>query len=104
MVMITDLISRPLYQILTDLTQEQRLDVALALAVKELIRLKLKEATEFRQNFEQRYNMTFETFQSAWDRGQVNDQYSYETERDYWEWEASVTDENRLRVMLQQLP
>ena len=102
--MVTDVISKPLYQILTELTQEQRLDVALTMAVKELIRLKLKEATGFRQEFEQRYNMTFEAFQSAWNQDQIEDKHSYETERDYWEWEASITDENRLQDMVHLLP
>ncbi len=55
--MITDVISKPIYRILSDLTQESRVEVALPLAVKDLIRLKLKEPRERRQEFELRYGM-----------------------------------------------
>jgi hypothetical protein len=39
----------------------------------------------------------------AWDEGHIADKYTYEVERDYWEWEAAVTDEKRLREMLEEL-
>ena len=55
-------ISKPIYRILADLTQESRPDVALSLAVKELVRLKLKETRDRRAEFEQRYGMDFEAF------------------------------------------
>lgn len=97
-------ISKPIHKILTDLTGETRLDVALHLATKDLVRLKLKEAEEQRKQFEERYQMDFETFKQAWGEGQIADKYSYEVERDYWEWEAAVTDEKRLREMLEELP
>jgi hypothetical protein len=31
-------------------------------------------------------------------------QNSYEVERDYWEWEAAVADEERLQQMLESFP
>jgi len=37
-------------------------------------------------------------------KGRIADKHSYEVERDYWEWEATVTDEERLRQMLESLP
>lgn len=97
-------ISKPIHKILTDLTGEMRFDVALHLATKDLVRLKLKEAEEQRKQFEERYQMDFEAFKRAWDEGQITDKHSYEVERDYWEWEAAVTDEKRLREMLEELP
>lgn len=97
-------ISKPIHKILTDLTGERRFDVALHLATKDLVRLKLKEAEGQRKQFEERYQMDFETFKRAWDEGQIADKYSYEVERDYWEWEAAVTDEKRLQEMLEELP
>lgn len=102
--MLETVISKPIYQVLTDLTREPRLEVALPLAVKDLVRLKLKEAREQREAFEQRYRMDFEAFKQAWDEGRIADKHSYEVERDYWEWEATVTDEERLRQMLESLP
>jgi hypothetical protein len=40
----TDVISKPVYRILSELTQESRLEVALPLAIKDWVRLSLKEA------------------------------------------------------------
>jgi hypothetical protein len=98
------IISKPLQKILTDLTGEVRFDVALQIAVKDLVRLKLREAEEQRERFQERYQMTFSAFKQAWDEGRIADKYSYEVERDYWEWEAAVTDEQRLKDMLEELP
>jgi hypothetical protein len=102
--MYTDVISKPIYQILSDLTKESRLEVALPLAIKDLIRLKLKEARGQREALEQRYGMDFQAFKQAWKEGRIADKHSYEVERDYWEWEATVTDEERLQQMLESLP
>jgi hypothetical protein len=55
----TDVISKPVYRILSDLTQEPRPDVALPLAMKDWIRLRLKEAREQREAFERRHGMEF---------------------------------------------
>lgn len=101
--MQTDVISKPLYQILSDLTQEPRLEVALPLAIKDLIRLKLKEAREQQEGFELHYGMNFVVFKQLWHTGAIANQHSYEVEQDYWEWEAAVTDEERLQQMLESL-
>jgi len=101
--MVETTISKPVQRLLTDLTGEARFDVALHLAVKDLIRLKLKEAEKQRLGFEERYRMDFEAFKQTWDEGRVADRHAYEVERDYWEWEATVTDEKRLREMLEEL-
>ncbi len=102
--MVTDVISKPIYRILSDLTQEPRVEVALPLAVKDLIRLKLKETRERRQEFETRYGMDWSAFKQAWQEGRIPNAHSYEVEHDYWEWEAVVTDEERLPKMLESLP
>ena len=102
--MVLDVISKPIYRILSDLTQESRVEVALPLAIKDWVRLKLQETREQREAFEQRYGMDFPAFKQAWQEGRIADQHSYEVERDYWEWEAAVTDEERLRQMLESLP
>jgi hypothetical protein len=102
--MYTDVISKPIYRILSDLTQESRLEVALPLAMKDWIRLKLKEAGERRETFEHCYEMEFSAFKQAWEEGRVKNRHSHEVERDYWEWEATVTDEERLHQMLENLP
>ena len=72
------------------------------MTTKDLVRLKLKEAEEQRKQFVERYQMDFETFKQAWNEGQIPNKHSYEVERDYWEWEAAVTDERRLQEMLEE--
>jgi asparagine synthetase A len=47
--------------------------------------------------------MEFQAFKQAWQEGSIENKHSYEVERDYWEWEAAVTDEERLREMLETL-
>ena len=77
--------------------------MALSPAVKDLVCLRLKKARKRRMTYEQRYKMDFEAFKQAWDEGRIADKHSYEVERDYWEWEAAVTDEERLRQMMANL-
>jgi len=102
--MTTERISKPLYKILCELTQETRVEVALPLAIKDLVRLKLKETREQQEAFAQRYGMDFPAFKQAWHAGLIEQKHSYEVERDYWEWEATVTDEERLLEMFESLP
>jgi hypothetical protein len=102
--MVTDVISKPIYEILRELTQESRLEVALALAIKDWVRLKLKEAKEQQLLFQQRYGIDFQAFKEAWHAGRIENGHSYEVERDYWEWEAAVTDEGRLSQIYENLP
>ena len=81
-----------------------RVEVALPLAIKDWVRLRLKEARDQQDVYEQRYGMSFAAFRQAWQEGQVADRHSYEVERDYWEWEAATTDEERLAEILESLP
>ncbi len=101
--MVTDVISKPVYRVLSDLTQESRVEVALPIAIKDWVRLKLKEVREQREAFEQQYGMDFHAFKGAWRDGRIPDKHSYEIERDYREWEAAVTDEERLQDMSENL-
>jgi hypothetical protein len=96
-------ISKSIYKILTDLTGEARFEVALPLAAKELVRLKLKEVEEQIKQFEQRYHIDFNLFKQAWNEDKIADKHSYEVERDYWEWEAAITNRARLEEMLDSL-
>jgi len=101
--MAEGVVSKPIYEVLAALTQQARLEVALPLAVKDLVRLKLKEARQQREAFEQRYGMGFVAFRRAWQEGHIASGHSFEVERDYWEWEAAVSDEEQLEQMLESL-
>lgn len=102
--MYSDVISKPIYRVLSDLTQESRVEVALVLAIKDWVRLKLKEVREQQEFYRQRYGMDFSAFKEAWIEGRISNRHSFEVERDYWEWEAATTDEERLQEMLESLP
>jgi len=98
-----DVISKPIYQILTYMTHTSGMEIALPLAVKELVSLKLKETAEEIKSFEQRYGTDFKVFKSAWHQKKIPNQHSYEIEKDYWEWEAAVSDYERLYQMRESL-
>jgi hypothetical protein len=101
--MYEEVITKPLYQILSELTQETKVEVALPLAIKDWVRLRLKEAGQQRDGFEQRYGMEFAAFRQAWQEGRIPNAHSHQVEQDYWEWEAATTDEQQLQRMLETL-
>ena len=102
--MITDVVSKPIYRILNTLTGEPSVEVALPLALKELVHLKLQQSVQQRSGFEERYGMDFATFQQTWTSNEDSQKHTYEIEQDLWEWEAAVTDEDRYQEMLKGLP
>lgn len=97
-------VSKPLHRILSELTGEERFEVALHLATKDLVRLKLMEAEQNLKTFAGRYGMPFEQFQRAWEEERIPNKHSYEVEKDFWEWEAAHTDLMKLNEMLDKLP
>ncbi|MBI4789585.1 MAG: hypothetical protein HY782_21355 [Chloroflexi bacterium] len=97
-------ISKPVYRVLSSLTGENRVEIALELATRDLLRLKLKEVEDKIQSFEKRYQQKFPEFKQAWDNDKIASKHSYEIERDYWEWEAAVADDAKLRQFMDELP
>ena len=61
--MYENVITKPIYQILSELTQETKVEVALPIAIKDWVRLKLQDARQESLRFEQRYGMDFGSFQ-----------------------------------------
>ena len=97
-------ISKSVHRVLASLTGEHRADIALELATKDLLRLKLKEVEERVAAYETRYQMGFIEFKKAWDADKIPNRHSLQVERDYWEWEAAVENVEKLRQMLDELP
>ena len=89
-------VSKPVYEVLSALTHQQRVDIALPIAMKDWLRLKLKEVDEERLLFEQKYGMDFAEFKRQWHADLIPDRYSYEVESDYWDWEGAVTETQSL--------
>lgn len=56
---------------------------------------RLRSCTERLFEFEKKYGVVFLEFKEAWENDKLPDKYSYETERDYMEWE-SMHDEHDL--------
>ncbi|MBI4631926.1 MAG: hypothetical protein HY740_09490 [Chloroflexi bacterium] len=96
-------IPKPAYNLLRRLTGESRPDVALSLALKDLVHLRLEAARSKDLAFEKKYNMSFTAFEKAWKDGNVAEPYSYTVEKDYLEWEAATTDTTALTEMSQWL-
>ena len=99
MTVAEEVISRPIYRVLQKMTHESRIDVALSIAIKELIRLRLKETAEQRSFFEAKYGMPFEAFRARFEAEAIPNQYGYSVESDYQAWESAVTDEESLREL-----
>jgi hypothetical protein len=97
--MTTLVIPKPAYNILRRLTGESRPDVALSLALKDLIRLKIGSARNTIQSLEQKYGMPFAEFESQWQAEKISGKYSYEVEQDYLTWESAITDVNALNEL-----
>ena len=96
-------IPKPAYNILRRLTGESRPEVALSVALKDLIRLRLEAARARIAAFEQKHKMTFAAFEQEWKAGKIAGQYTYPIEKDLWEWEAAVTDTAVLEELAQWL-
>ena len=96
-------IPKPAYHVLRRLTGEARPDIALSLALKDLIRLRLEAARTAIDTFEKKYGMAFAAFQEQWQAGQIPAAHSYPVEQDYLEWEAAHTDIQALEELAQSI-
>ncbi len=99
MATIETIIPKPAYNVLLRLTGEARPEVALHLALQELVARRLQDGKTKIAAFEQSYGMDFAYFQQAWEAGNIPEAHSYKVESDYWEWEAAVTDVERLEEL-----
>jgi len=56
---------------------------------------RFRSCTERLYDFEKKYRLPFKQFKEGWDANTSGEKYSYETEKDYMEWE-SLDDEHDL--------
>ncbi len=80
------------HNLVSRLTGQSRPDLALSLALKDLVRLRIQEAEVQITTFEKKYSMTFQEFEKAWKEGKIAGAYSYPVEQDFMEWEAFVSE------------
>jgi len=101
--MDTLILPKPAYNILRRLTGETRPEVALSVALKDLVRLRLEAAQAIMTGHEQKYGMPFSEFQDAWQSGRISNPHSYEVEGDYWAWEAADSDIKALQELAESM-
>lgn len=95
------IIPKGMHNILRRLTGQSRPDIALSLAIKDLIRLRIEAAEARIAAYEQKYGMQFPEFERAWKNGEIKDPYSCPVEQDYMQWETVIADLGLLQEMLQ---
>ena len=93
----------PVYEALRQLTHESRVDVALPLALKDLLKLKMQNMGEKIAAFEKKYGMSYAEFEQACRDGRIEDPYSYEVEKDDWEWGTFLMERKELEMVAQWL-
>lgn len=91
-------------QVLTELTGEPRFDMALTLMIRDYSQHKLAEIETALNRFEEKYDMSFDSYKQIWDTEDCEEHYTYEAEQDYLAWEALVTRRKRLMDKLAWLP
>ena len=68
------------------------IDMALRKILFEYLDLKLKELQGQTKNFEEKWGMSFEEFSAKCKQKEIGkDIYSYEVEKDFWDWERVET-------------
>lgn len=83
-------------QALRDLTGEARPDAALLLVLRDALDYRLERIKRDLHTFETKYGMSFSEYRQQWESEDRDEDYRWESERDYLEWEALVTREHRL--------
>ena len=89
-------VTKSLEKILIDLTGEPRADVALHVALKDVIAHRLEIIESESKRLESKYHLTFPDFKLKWEKGEIEQKYSYDVEKDYWEWEGLVSRRDKI--------
>jgi hydroxymethylpyrimidine pyrophosphatase-like HAD family hydrolase len=85
-------LSNPIYEILQQTTGDADVNGALSKILRDFFQLKIQALEEQNANYEKKYGMTFADFDEAMRSGKIENPYSYDIEKDNWDWEASITE------------
>ena len=96
-------LSNPIHEVLNQLTGKSDINTAASIVLKEYLQLKTQIIQARIANFEKKYGMGFAEFEMACDDGRIQDPYSYEIEKDNWDWEAALSEQKTLETFLQWL-
>ncbi len=84
--------SPKLGEVLVRATHSKDIDDALNKIFSEYLELKLKTLREAIEEFQKKWGMSFEEFKRHFKEGTLReDTYSFNTEKDYWQWEEAET-------------
>ena len=73
---------------LVEITQTPDIHMALTKVLTEYLELKIRELQERIAVYEEKWNLSFDEFSTRCQNKNLGqDIYSYEVERDFWEWE-----------------
>jgi hypothetical protein len=85
-------ISPRLGEFLVKTTGAKDIDDAFQKVFSDYLDLKLKELHEKIERFHNKWNMNFEEFKEKLKSGSLDkDAYSFDVEKDFWQWEESET-------------
>ena len=84
-------ISANILKALTEITGEPRVELAIREIIKDSVEHRIRKIEQEIKTLEKKYTMNFKEFDQYFHKEQIPDQYSYETERDYLEWEGLET-------------
>lgn len=99
----TPTLSKAALKALTELTGVPRPDVALLIALKDVVEHRLEKIDEAIRGFEKKYEMTFKEFQSHGEEENIPHQFSYDVESDYLEWDGLISRKKKLEKIGQWL-
>jgi len=86
------ILSPKLGEVLVKTTHSKDIDDALNKIFSEYLKLKLKTLQETIVEFQKKWGMTFEEFKKHFKKGTLKENtYSFNTEKDYWQWEEAET-------------
>lgn len=83
-------LSNPVYEMAIQLTGESDINDALSKIFKDFYQLKIQSLKEKISKYEKKYGMSFTDFEEACKNGKIENPYSYEIEKDNWDWDASI--------------
>ncbi len=81
-------------EILIKTTKSNDLDEALYKILEDYLHLKIKNLEEIIFNFQKKWGMDFDEYKSRIAQKTLKEDYSFECEKDFWEWEEAVTLKN----------
>ncbi len=85
-------LSSPIYEILQQTAGDSNINDALSKILKDFFQLKTHALREKISAYEKKYGMSFADFEEACKIGKIENPYSYEIEKDGWEWETDIVE------------